>query len=250
MPYGLYLSASGAHAQNHRLQVLSNNLANVGTPGYKPQEAVLQSRFAELIEEGEVPPGFGGIDDLGGGVTIDRAETHFATGPIESTGRETDFAIHDDRSFFVLQRGDERLLTRGGNFLFDSAGRLVNQAGDQVLGSDGEPIQVDPAIPHRVAPDGRISQAGVQRELMLAQPRNLGDLSHLGDNFFKPLADFDLVGPGERNVVAGSLEQSAVSPTRAMMELIETSRAYEANVQMIKNQDTVTGSLIGRVLQG
>ncbi|EMI53801.1 flagellar hook-basal body complex protein [Rhodopirellula sallentina SM41] len=66
---------------------------------------------------------------------------------------------------------------------------------------------------------------------------------------FRPLAEFDLAPPGERNVIAGSLEQSAVSPTGTMMEMIETTRAFEANVQMIKNQDSVMGSLIGRVLK-
>ena len=53
MPYGLYLSAAGAHAQSHRMQVLSHNLANVDTPGFKPQQTILQARFAELIEQGD-----------------------------------------------------------------------------------------------------------------------------------------------------------------------------------------------------
>lgn len=249
MPYGVYLSASGAKAQSHRLQVLSNNLANVDTPGFKPQQAVVQSRFAELIEEGQVSPGLGGADDVGGGVTIQRAQTQFGVGPIETTGRETDFAIHDEQAFFAVQRGDQTFLTRAGDFLFDSGGRLINQAGDQVLGSDGQPIQLEPGLPYEVAPEGRILQDGFQWEIMLARPTNLGDLSHIGGNMFKPLADFDLVGPGERKVVAGSLEHSGVSPTSAMMELIETSRAYEANVQMIRSQDSLMGALIGRVLQ-
>ncbi len=249
MPYGVYLSASGAHAQNHRLQVLSHNLANVDTPGYKPQESIVQSRFAELIEAGNVPPGLGGADDLGGGATIHRAATQFGVGPIEATKRETDFAIHDPDSFFVVQRGEESFMTRAGEFLFDAQGRMVNQSGDQVLASNGEPIEIEPELPYQIDPQGRVRQDGFEWEIMLARPKQLGDLSQVGDNLFKPLADFDLVPPVDRKVVAGSLERSAVSPTTAMMELIETSRAYEANVQMIKNQDTVLGSLIGRVLQ-
>lgn len=250
MPYGVYLSAAGAQAQNHRLEVLSNNLANVDTPGFKPQETVLQSRFSELIERGEVTPGQGGIDDLGGGVTIQESLTQFNLGPIEQTGRETDFAIHDENTFFAVKRGDETLLTRAGNFLFNSSGQMVNQEGDQVLGTNGEPIQIAPGVPHQVVNDGRIRQGNNQFELMQARPKNLGDVSHVGGNLFKPLADFDLVPGNERNVVAGAIEHSAVSPTTSMMELIQTSRAYEANVQMIKNQDTVLGSLIGRMLQG
>lgn len=248
MPYGLYMSAAGAHTQSHRMQVLSNNLANVDTPGYKPQETILQSRFAELIEEGVVQPGQGGADDIGGGVTVQPTSTQFALGPMRVTGRETDFAINDPESFFVVSRGDEQRLTRAGNFLFDSQGRMINQNGDQVLGSNGQPIQIAPGVPFTTADDGRLQQGESTWELMLAKPKSLGDLSHLGDNQFKPLAEFDLVPRSERRVVAGTLEHSAVSPTTAMMELIETSRVYEANVRMIQNQDTVTGSLISRVL--
>jgi flagellar basal-body rod protein FlgF len=249
MPYGVYLSATGAHAQSRRMETLSNNLANVNTPGYKPQHAVMQARFAELIEQGEVQPGLGGADDIGGGVTIAPSQTQFTVGPLKPTGRETDFAINDDDSFFVVQRGDERFLTRAGDFLFDARGRMVNQSGDQVLATDGNPIQLEPGVPYQVAGDGRVLQAGSSFELMLAKPKSLGDLSHVGGNQFKPLAEFDLVGGSQRDVVAGMLEQSAVSPTRAMMELIETSRVYEANVRMIQHQDSVMGSLISRVLQ-
>ena len=140
------------------------------------------------------------------------------------------------------------MLTRAGDFLFNSKGELVNQNGNPVLSTDGSQIRIDGNLPFEVGPEGRIQQGGNQWELMLAKPKNLGDLSHVGGSLFKPLAEFDLVPRGERKVVAGMLEHSAVSPTSAMMELIETSRAYEANVRMIQNQDTVMGTLISRML--
>jgi len=248
MPYGLYLSASGAHAQSHRMQVLSHNLANVDTPGFKPKETILQSRFAEMIEEGQVPAGLGGADDIGGGVTINHNETQFGVGPMKATGRNTDFAIHDPASFFVLQRGEDQILTRAGNFTLDSTGRLVSETGAEVLSVDGNGIQLEPGRPFAVGSEGRITQGANVFELMLARPKSLGDVSHIGGNEFKPLAQFDLVPKGQRKVVAGMLEQSGVSPTSAMMELIETSRVYEANVRMIQNQDSVMGTLISRVL--
>ena len=249
MPYGVYMSASGAHAQSHRMKVLSNNMANIGTPGFKPEQTILQARFSEMIEQGNVVPGLGGADDIGGGVTIQPSETLFAQGPMKATGRETDFAINDDESFFVVSRGGEQRLTRAGTFLFDSQGRMINENGDTVLGTNGQPIQIEPGVPINVAPDGRIQQGSDTHELMLAKPKNLGDLTHLGDSQFKALAEFDVVPPNERKVVAGMLEQSAVSPTGVMMDLIETSRVYEANVRMIQNQDSVMGTLISRVLQ-
>lgn len=249
MAYGVYLSAAGAQAQNHRLQQITNNLANVETPGFKPSQTILQARFSEMIEQGMVPPGLGGADDIGGGVTIQPEQTQFTVGAIQSTGRQTDFALHDKNSFFVLQRGDQQLLSRAGDFMFDSTGTMVNPGGDAVLGSDGRPIQIDPRKPFNVGPEGTIHQGGATQELMLAQPKSYGDLANVGGNLFRPLAEFGLAPAGQRNVVPGALEQSAVSPTGTMMEMIETSRAYEANVQMIKNQDTVVGTLIGRILQ-
>lgn len=248
MPYGVYLSAAGANAQNHRLQVLSNNLANVNTTGFKPEHAVLQSRFAELIERGDVAPGLGGIDDLGGGVTIKPAVTNFDVGAMRKTGNETDFALNDANQFFVVQRGDEQLLTRAGNFLFDSTGKMITQDGEDVLATDGQPIRIQPNFPYQVQQGGRIAQAGEVKEMMIAKAKSLGDLSHVGGNMFKPLASFDIATANDRQVTNGMLESSAVSATGAMMELIEASRTYEANVKMIQNQDNVMGTLISRIL--
>jgi flagellar basal body rod protein FlgG len=126
---------------------------------------------------------------------------------------------------------------------------MVNQSGDQVLAADGRTIRIEPGAPFVVGPQGRIQQGDNVWELMLAKPKSMGDVSHLGGNQFKPLAEFDLVPQADRNVVNRELEQSAVSPTGAMMELIETSRVYEANVRMIQNQDSVMGTLINRILK-
>jgi flagellar basal body rod protein FlgG len=169
---------------------------------------------------------------------------------MKTTGRETDFALQDPHSFFVLQSPEgERVLTRAGDFQFDSQGMLVDQSGQRVLGSDGKSIQLNPSLPYAVGAEGRISQGENVWELMVGKPKSMGDVSHLGGNQFKPLADFDLVPRSQRRVLAGVLEQSAVSPTGAMMELIETSRVYEANVRMIQSQDSVMGTLIGRILK-
>lgn len=248
MPYGLYLSAAGANAQNHRLEVLSHNLANVNTPGFKPHLAMLKSRHAEAIARGDVPEQAGGVDDIGGAVTVGTSLTQFSQGPIRHTGRRTDFAINDDSSFFVIQRGDQQLLTRAGNFHFDGGGKLVTAIGEPVLSEGGAPVTIDPLAPFEVMDDGTVYQAGQRQSLMLARPREQGDLSRLGDNLFQSLSDLAPVPATERSVVGGAIEESAVKPTAAMMELIEASRVYEANVRMIQTQDQTLGSLISRVL--
>ncbi len=249
MPYGMYVSAAGARAQSHRLEVVSHNLANINTPGYKAQTPVLQARFAEAIEEQYKNPGSGQVDDIGGGVTLQSTGTEFSVGAIKQTGVQTDFAINNATDFFVVQRGGKQMLTRAGNFTFDTTGQLVNQTGDPVLDSGGAPIQINPSLPFQVAAGGRLSQAGSYANLMLARPEGFGDLSRQGENLYMPLAEFQTVPDNERQVISGHLEQSAVNPTMTMMELIEASRGFEANSKMIQNQDHVIGALISRILQ-
>jgi flagellar basal-body rod protein FlgF len=249
MPFGIYLSASGARVQNHRLEVLSNNLANINTPGFKPSLAIVQARHNRAIEDGEISPNSGTIADIGGGAKIEPTQTVFDKGPIEATGNKTDFAINDNNSFFVVKRGEDQFLTRAGGFVFNSTGQLTNSNGDQVLGVDGNPIQIDPTTRYDIHHDGTIQQNGATTSLMVAKPESLGDLARSGGNLFKPLAPIQPVAPRERAVVSGHLEKSAVNPTTAMMELIEATRAYESNLRLIQHQDQAYGNLVGRLLK-
>lgn len=249
MPYGIYLSAAGANAQSHRLEVLSHNLANINTDGFKPHFAVLQSRHAEAIENGDATAGDGTVDDVGGGVTIEPNETQFIQGPLKVTGNPTDFAINDTSSFFSVQRGDKQLLTRAGNFSISPEGNLVTQNGDIVLSSEGGPITVDPSQPMNVTDDGAILQGLNRQSVRLVRPQATGDLSRVGDNLYESLTPVSDVPDQQRAVRSHTLEASAVKPTQAMMELIEASRAYEANVRLIQTQDEAIGQLLGRVLK-
>jgi len=249
MPYGLYLSAAGANAQSHRLEVLSHNMANINTPGFKPHLALLQSRASQAIEDGSSLPGSGSVDDISGGVGIKPTVTQFSQGPIRQTGKRTDFAINDSESFFAVEHDGKQLLTRAGDFLFDARGTLVTPNGDPVRGANGGQININPALPYEVADDGAIVQTGARQQLLLVKPRSLGDLSRVGENLYESLTPVDEVPNERRAVVSGALESSAVEPTGAMMQLIEASRVYEANIRMIQTQDESMGQLIGRVLR-
>jgi len=244
----MYLSAAGANAQSQRLQVLSNNLANVDTPGFKRELAVLQARHAEAIERGDVPAGTGAREDVGGGVRLAETVTDFSSGPLHETGIPTDLAI-DGEGFFLVERNGEQLLTRAGNFHFSPDGRLQTEEGYPVLSTEGEPVAITANVPWRAFEDGSLAQAGVKTYLALVKPQSLGDLAQAGENLFSPLASVQPVPPAERRVVSGYLERSTVRPALEMMELIETSRAYEANIRMIQNHDTMLGSLVNRVLR-
>ncbi len=248
MSYGMYISAAGADAQSARLQVLSNNLANAGTPGFKREIAVLQARHAEAIERGDVAAGQRGIDDIGGGVRMAETVTDFSSGAVRQTGNATDLAINGD-GFFLVDKHGETLLTRAGNFHFSTSGELQTEQGYPVMSADGGPVAIDPVQPWNVTEDGGIEQGGGAQLLALVRPASLGDLVKVGENMFSPLADTSPVATADRNVKSGYLEQSTVQPAIEMMELIETSRAYEANIRMIQSQDQMIGSLVGRLLR-
>ncbi len=247
MSYGMYISAAGADVQSSRLQVLSNNLANADTPGFKRQIAILQARHAEAIERGTVAAGQGGLEDLGGGVQFAETVTDFSTGAVRETGNKTDMAIDGD-GFFMVDKEGSPLLTRAGNFHFSTSGQLQTEQGYSVTSLDGDPVTIDPTLPWTVTADGAIEQGGDRLQLAIVRPASNGDLVKAGENMFSPLAEVNPVPAGQRKVKSGYLEQSGVKPALEMMQLIETSRAYEANIRMIQSQDQLSGSLISRVL--
>ncbi|MDX1961658.1 MAG: flagellar hook-basal body protein [Pirellulales bacterium] len=248
MPYGLYISAEGAHAQSKRLEVLSNNLANVDTPGFKRDLALFQARLAEEVVQGQVPHGQGHVQDQGGGIWLRGTATDFSPGVLKRTDIPTDFAVNGD-GFFVVEKEGEKFLTRAGNFFFNSEGTLVTPGGHTVLSDAGTPVVIAAELPWQATADGGIQQGPDKIYLGLERPQSLADLSKQGENLFLPLAPTEPVPLEERDVRNNYLELSSVKPTLEMMELIETSRAFEANINMIKNHDTLLGALVNRVLR-
>ncbi len=175
--------------------------------------------------------------------------TEYGQGTLRKTGNNTDMAIQGDGFFLVSGEDDERLLTRAGNFIVTSDGRLTTQDGRAVLSQDFSPIQLLPGVPWDVSDEGFIRQAGQQIPLALVKPKFPADLVHQGESTFQALTDPTPVAPNERSVRSGYLELSGVKPTTAMMEMIEASRAFESNVKIIQHQDEMIGQLLSRVLR-
>ncbi|MGC3967089.1 MAG: flagellar hook-basal body protein [Pirellulales bacterium] len=246
MAYGMYISAEGALAQQLRLESISNNLANVDTVGFKRDVPLFQARFAEAIERGLAQPNAGTINDVGGGVMALANETDYSPGPLKNTGLETDFAMRG-RGFFVVDRQGEQMLTRAGNFQTTADGTLVTPDGYPVLSEDGGPIVLNG--PWQFSEDGVISSPNGVLRMAIAEPASLGDLAKVGENLFRPLAPVGDLPQELRSVAQGMVEGSGTSAVREMTDMIETTRAYEANVNMIRHHDSMFGTLISRVLR-
>lgn len=145
MTQGLYTAVSGVRSNQTRMDVISNNVANVNTLGYKSTSANFATVFSKTITGGTTPNGLlGGTNpmQIGNGAQVAEIAANFSQGGTQFTGRNTDMMISGD-GFFAVERIDSNtgnastdfFLTRAGNFSLDSAGNLVTSAGNRIRGT-------------------------------------------------------------------------------------------------------------------
>lgn len=157
---GLYTASSGMIAQQRKHDAVTNNIANMNTPGFKQEQAISRS-FPEMLismmngGDGQAAKPIGSINT---GTIVDEIVASFVQGDLQETGRHSDLALisqlpviedgdntYYPQAFFTVQGEDdaERRYTRNGQFQLNDEGELVTQSGHQVLGRDGEPIRLD-----------------------------------------------------------------------------------------------------------
>ena len=238
---GLYTSALGMTTQMNRMDVISNNIANVNTTGFKRDRVITQSFTDEFMRRvndpsisepsrlpfrNSVPVGRYSL-----GTFVDDLATDFSTGSFNTTGGTFDLAINGSGFFAVNHRGQERY-SRDGAFTLNQDRVLVTKDGFSVTGTNGNPITV---------PDGMVSinQTGeifVDGELVntirLVDFENPALLRNQGSNLWNALDGAGPI-PFTGRVEQGMLERSNVNIVREMVEMIEITRAYEANQRMV-----------------
>jgi flagellar basal body rod protein FlgG len=252
----MYISAQGAQAQSKRMEVIANNMANVDTVGFKRDLAIQRARYSEEIERGDLSPGTGAIQDIGGGMEFNATATDFSAGPQRHTGIPSDVAIQND-GFFQVRKGNDILLTRAGNFRLTGNGELVTQQGYPVLDANNAPITITPENgPWSIDSSGAVTQGSTkQQDLAIVQPVNsqgaqaLGNMVKVGENLYRPMGQVKPVAAGARVVNGGYVEMSSVEPTREITSMIETSRMLEANLNILKTHNEMLDNLISRVLK-
>jgi flagellar basal body rod protein FlgG len=259
MLYGLYLSASGLQAQELRQNVITNNLANANTAGFKRDLATIQARANPAYEDPTMAQYRNSLlAKQGGGVTVHGGGVDLTQASLVRTGNPTDVAL-EGRGFFVLKGENENqtALTRDGRFLIDNQGTLVSAtSGRPVLSADGQPITLDPSLQTTINSSGEVSQAApnvapaVVAQLKLADVSDPRHVVKLGQNLMtvddpKALQD---VNPGT-TVRSGYIEQSGVDPVIEMVNMMEGQRIFDANAKMISLQDQTLQQLntIGRI---
>jgi flagellar hook protein FlgE len=141
----LFSGISGLRAHQQMMDVVSNNIANVNTTGYKSSAALFETTFSQMLKSAGAPQaGSGGLNpaQVGLGVKLAAIDTDFSQGSAQTTGRSTDLMISGD-GFFIVKRGNEQLYTRAGDFSFDANGLLVDPHGAAVLGWTGTNGSID-----------------------------------------------------------------------------------------------------------
>lgn len=248
---GFYTAASGMLAQQRRTEMLTNNMANANTPGYKEEQSTLRS-FPEMLlsrmnDQKTTGPKVG---TLSTGVYMQETLPRFIQGDMKETDNKTDLALVDlmmpankGTVFFTVQDpGGQLRYTRNGNFTLDSQGYLTKGNGQYILDNSGQPIQLS-SDQFTVSETGLITgQNGEQRQLGIAFTAQPEQLIKEGNGLFRtengtPLADAANQPGVQFKLQQGFLEQSNVDISKAMTDMLTAYRSFEANQKILQAYD-------------
>ncbi len=255
MNYGLYLSTSGVLTAMHRMNVASNNLANVTTTGFKPDIAFTVQRDAARIEDGLFHIDSDDLlERLGAGALASPTVTNFTPAGPELTGNDLDVAILGE-GFFVLGDGGEELkFTRDGRFTLDENSFLTSATtGMQVLNERDLPIRVFPGLPVSISERGEVIQGDrVFGVLQVASVPNRNDLVKIGENLFSadPAVAESRFLTGSF-LEPGSVETSGSDPIKEMMAVTNAGRDIRFGTRLMQIHDHLMDRAInsfGRVV--
>ena len=247
----LYTAATGMDAQQLKMDVISNNLANASTTGFKKTRAEFEDLLSDTIRGASAPDARGGGNptplQVGLGVRTGSTTRSFGQGELSNTQNPTDLAIQGSGFFRVQLPSGDFGYTRAGNFSLDATGRLVTQHGEVV-----EPgITVPPdATAITIKPDGTVTATLAGRpdpselgQIELYTFTNPAGLNSTGNNLFVQTVgsgDAQRARPGEQGagtLAQGMLEGANVKAVEEMIDMIACQRAYELNSKIITTAD-------------
>ena len=257
MMRSLWIASGGMASQQLNVDVISNNLANVNTTGYKKERIEFKDLLYQTISRASIVDGQGQPVNLqvGMGVAPHTTVKNFGMGNLEKTENPLDFAIEGDAFFKVLDPNNEILYTRDGSFKISVTGDGINKKittsdGYTILDENDQEILIDFDLASLVVGvDGALSyidEEGVTNPLgqsvsMVKFPNRAG-LESIGKNFYRansasgePVLDSE---EGRRsNLRQGFLESSNVQVVEEMIKLIVAQRSYEINSKAIQTSD-------------
>lgn len=252
---GLYTAHTGLRNEQNRMDILTNNLANASTVGFKKEGSTSQP-FREVlavkIKDSSV--GLGTVQPIGHsrlGVKIGENYTDYIQGSFRITDNTYDLALAGS-GFFALEYTDSQgetstKYTRAGNFTLTQEGYLVNNDGMYVLDTQNRRIQLDTLKDAAIDSIGSIIQDG--RQVARIQVTDFEDYDYLekfGDTFFQPVEGATPM-EGSAEVKSGVLEMSNMSVISEMVNMIAVTRAYESNQKIMQTYDESLGIAVSQL---
>jgi flagellar basal body rod protein FlgG len=230
-----YVAAGSLKARSFQLEVVSNNLANTATVGYK-QDRPFFATFNKALQGSRHLPLSGPLND---GVVFAETGIVMEQGTLKPTGRTLDYGLEGD-GFFLVRTPQGVRATRDGRFQMGKDGSLVAMDGSPVLGKNGQPITLDPKAGEiSVGADGTLQQTksdngnsapAVVGQLDIRDYEDAGKLPRVG------ALRYDVSGakekPSKATVNQGVLEQSAVDLPTMMVEMIRLNRLFEMSMKV------------------
>ncbi len=246
----IYLSATNMVVQRAKVDVITNNIANTDTTGYKSDTLVSRSFSDMLISRLNDPNVLNtsqSVGTLNTGVHVDELITDFSQGALEETGNDGDLAINGENAFFVVSTTAGDRYTRDGSFYLNSNGHLVTASGNLVMGENGAGIQVK-SSEFAVDSQGNVLVDGKSvGKLRLVSFSDTGALRKAGDNLFYNYGGTTVSTATDYSVKQGYLETSNTSITNQIVDMMSASRSYETSQRIVKMLDESLGKAVNEV---
>jgi flagellar basal-body rod protein FlgG len=243
-------AATGMAAQQRRVEVISNNLANVNTTGFKRSRA----HFEDLLYQTVQGPGVGGVGQgttdpvqLGRGTRLAAVQRIQNQGALEDTGRPLDVAINGDGLLQVRMPNGDMAYTRDGSLTISADGMLVTHGGYEVVPglvipeeATGLTISRSGLVSVQMRSAADVLELG---RIELARFANVPGMEALGENLLveTPASGIPILGypqdQGFGGIIQGHLEASNVEIVTEMVDMIAALRAYEINSQAVKSSE-------------
>lgn len=258
MVKGLYSAYTGMVNEQNRMDIMTNNLANATTVGFK-KEGTTSQAFSDVlaVKIKDESVGLSNVQKIGinnPGVKIGENYTDYTQGSFRITDNTYDLALSGDGFFaieFTNRAGETSTkYTRAGQFTLNKEGYLVTQEGDYVLDTSNKRIRLDTLKESAINKEGVIAQDGKNvAQIQVVDFENYDYLEKYGETYYQPIEGAKIIQT-DATVNSGCLEMSNVQTVSEMVNMISITRAYESNqkiMQTIDNSLDIAVNQLGKI---
>lgn len=231
---GIYTALSGAIAQQHSLDVIANNVANVNTAGFRADRVVFGELLAGAQKDAPVDPRQPTPPRTDQFVRVEQNALDSASGVLKHTGNALDLGLNSDGYFLVRTPKGERL-TRSGNFMMRENGELTTVDGHPVIAEGNQTVNFPAGVKDiQVIADGTIRADGHDIAKLAIRSVNPAELTREGTTTYAPTEGATMSTPSHVDIMQGHLEASNVNPVGGLNELITVNRCFDALHRVIE----------------